>query len=80
MVGSERRRLVTGSRCGKYCSIISVGRSIEISLNMLQISRAITHLLGGLVLISSLFLVIYFSISILIVWWIKLLPPLTPIA
>ena len=42
--------------------------------------QTIGQLVGGLCIIVRLSLVMYLSTSILIVWWIKLAPPLMPIA
>ena len=53
---------------------------LEISLNMLLISKEIAHLVGGLLSICEGVLEMYLSISHEMVWYMKLVPPFTPIA
>ena len=65
---------------GKCVFIMPRALSLGISLNMFCMSKDTRHLVGGLVSVSSCFLVIHLSISLLIVCYTKFDPPLTPIA
>ena len=47
---------------------------------MFDMSNDIRHLVGGFISISCSFLLMYFSISYVTVWYIKFVPPFTPIA
>ena len=60
--------------------MVFIALSLDISLNILHMSREIKDLVGGLYSISCCVLCMYFFTSIFIVLYIKDAPPLTPIA
>ena len=66
-MGSFTSKDVTLLRCGKCVLIMFIALLLEISLNMLQRSSDIAHLEGGLCSNICMSLLIYLSISILMV-------------
>ena len=67
-------------RCRKYFSIISSALSLEISLNMFRRSREMRHRVGGFCACVCMSLLMYLSISLVMVWYMKFDPPLIPMA
>ena len=67
VVGSDNNRFAKSAMFGKCVFMISRALSLGISLNMFCISIDIKHLVGGLISVSPGFLVMYLSISLLIV-------------
>ena len=68
VVGSERSRFTMRIRCGKCCEMMSMDFSLEISLNMFLRSREMRHIMEWFCFWLFLYLVMYLSISLVMIW------------